>query len=496
MTLPITLGSMLLFSACSNADSIAANQALAKMHARMMEIVRSNPITLEQPRIAKTTTELSVQILPASKAYKGNANFIVKTSMLSDAVNPKDPRLDATMTISASADVPSETANPTTEKPDRLSLSTIISARSMERALAMNFAKVEVTAPTFLPVPFVLPSAMSSVWYGMTFAELDAVLAEQRSVKGAVKPPPIEDILTNMLRGFQLTPVALEKLGNNMHLWNGIKILPGREGMGLIQIEVKSDKRKIRDSVRALLAFVEEMSGSSWKSQMQTNTELTTMVNSLMKNDAEFVRTMGSVQGVVSADAETFDFREFNGDIFNEKNVQTATIDIRRETSGDFSIRLTNIQSKEDSLLMKQGDNFSLEVGNKQIMRGILSSSRVQFDVFDPKNDIVLGSADVSIISLSGDRIELSKGVIEFTQKKLVVTIPSFSIVLSNSLKDMSMKIVGRGTLDGKPLFSGDLQMTRTEIAPFTLEAPLFVPFENLRKDFLSAFVPPAALVQ
>lgn len=475
-------------AACGGAEDNSADIALTKMHERMMEQLMENAVTVDRPLLAKTTTELTVKILPASDMYKGNASFNVTTSMTSDATDAKSPVADISMKLIASADMPTGTI--ATTKPEKLSLFAMINARAVERTLSLNFEKVDATAPAFLPTPFSLPETISTKWYGKTFEEFDAMLKDLPRDAGESPQPPIDEILTNALRGVRMTPEQLEKLGNGVHLWKGIELLPEKDGQ--IHVRVESDKKKVRESVRAFLTYIEEVSGPSWETQMRTNAELKTMMESLTKNDAEFLRTMGSVKGVISADAQTYDLTGFDGDIFDEQGTLNGHITLTL-TGKNFTLVLTDKKTSETVTVIRSGDAVSVTSGDKTVLKGTVNAKYVELMMTDPETGNLIGSIEMDIETLSMEKIEISRAVIVLPQEKLQITINGASVHLTNSLKDFVMLLKASGTLDGKPLFTADFEGKRSEIPSFSVEKPQFLPFENLQEDFSSAFMSPMA---
>lgn len=482
--------SCLLLAACGkDATDPAVNEALTKMHARMVERIMSQVVTVEYPHLAKATSELNLKIMPAAESYKGNANIALTTTMTSDATDAENPKADLSIRLIASANIPSDVA----PKPDRVNLFAVINALAVDRTISLNFEKMDLTAPTFLPEPFSLPSLIAGRWYGQTFDELDVMLANNASESGRSGQPPFDEILTNALRGVRITPADLKKLLDNAHLWKGIRIVPGGEDAGLIRIEVESDKEKIRDTVRALLTYIQEVSGPSFESQMRTNKDLQTMMQELTKNDAEFMRTMGSAKGVLSADNTTYDFREFDGDIFSEAGEKTATVEIRHDANGDFSVRIIDVKTNETFLFMKQGADFRLSAADKDVLMGTITSKKAEITIYDPKAETIVMETSFDIDTLTKEDIEISSGVFVFPEQKLTVTVDSFAVNLSNSFKDFRMTGKAVGKLDGKQLFTADFEATRTEIPALSLSKPPYLPFEELQQDFMGAMMAPSA---
>lgn len=481
----------ILLAACAkDAADPAVNVALTKMHARMVERIMSHAVTVEYPLLAKASSKLNLKIMPAAESYKGNANVALTTTMTSDATDAKDPKADLSIQLIASADIPSDTA----AKPDKTNLFAVINARAVARTLSVNFEKIDITAPMFLPKPFLLPSLLASRWYGQTFNEVDVMLADAARERGESAQPPIEEILTNALRGVRMTPADLKKFLDNAHIWKGIRMLPGREDIGLIQIEVESDKEKIRDTVRALLAYIQEVSGPSFESQMRTNVELQTMIQSLTKNDAEFMRTMGSAKGILSADKTTYDFREFDGDIFSEAGDKTASVEIRHDANGKISVRITNVKTNETFLFLKQGTDIRLTSADKDIIMGTLTTEKADITVMDPGSGDIVLEASFDIDTLTKEDLKIRSGIFVFPTKKLTITVDSLVINLSNSFKDFTMTMKAIGKLDGKQLFTADFEAARSEIPTLSLTKPSYLPFEELQKDFMSTMMAPPAL--
>lgn len=478
----------LLLAACGKdtTDPVVQN-ALTKMHTRMVERIMTHAVTIEYPLLAKATSELNVKIMPVAESYKGNASIALTTTMNSDATDAKNPKADLSLQLIASADIPSDLA----PKPDKANLSAVINARAVDRTLSVNFEKMDLTASTFLPEPFTLPPLLASRWYGQTFAELDAMLQKSERGQGRGVQPPIEQILTNALRGVRMTPADLKKFLSQAHIWKGIRMFPGREDIGLIQIEVESDKEKIRDTVRALLTYIQVMSGPSFESQMRTNEELQTMMQSLTKNDAEFMRTMGSAKGILSADKTTYDFRGFDGDIFSEAGEQTAKVEIRHHVNGDFSIRIVDLATKESFEFIKQGADIWLTSADSDLLRGTLTREKADITLMGKEHVVMEASFDID--TLTKENFEISRGVFIFPTKKLTVTVNTLAINLSNSFKDFQMTTKAVGTLDGKQLFTADFEAARTEIPAFTLTKPPYLPFSELQKDFMGALMPSPA---
>lgn len=476
----------LLLSACGGGGDSGANLALTKMHERMMVRLMENAVTMEHPLIAKTTTTLNVKILPASESYKGNASLSLTSSMMSDATNAKSPTADLTVTLIAKADIPPSA--PVAAKAEQVSVYVLMNARAVDRTLSVNFEKLDATAPAFLPTPFSLPEAITKNWYGKTFEELDVILKDLPREKGETSQPPIDEILTNALRGIRMTPAQLEKLGNGMHLWKGTELLPEKDGQ--IHVRVESDKKKVRQTVRAFLTYIEEVSGPSWETQMRTNAELKTMMESLTKNDAEFLRTMGSVKGVISADVKTYDLTGFDGDILDEQGVLNGHITFAR-TDKNFALVLTDKKTNHALTVTRTGDSLMVTSGEKTVVQGTVNSKYMDLTVTDPETGNLAGSLELDITTFSMEKLEISRGVIVLPHYKMTITIEGASVNLSNSFKDFVMNFKASGKLDGKPHFTADFVGTRSEVAPFTVEKPQFLPFENLQQDFSSTFMAP-----
>lgn len=466
----------LALSACGKSEDPAAADALSKMHQRMQERIMVHAITIESPLIAKLSSTLALKIFPAAEISTGTTSVDLETALMSDATNPSDPLADLTVTLKASSEIPKVGAADS----ETVSLTTVINGRVASKALSMNIARADIVAPMYLPNPFVVPPTLTDRWYGTTFQEFDSAHEDN---------PPISEVLSSALRGIRTTPQQLETFLGNAHLWKGTGVLPDKDG--LLQIKVETDKQKIRETVKALLTYIKEMSGSSFETQLRSNEGLKSVMKLLTKNDAEFMRTMGSAKGILSADKETYDFRGFSGDIFDEKNVKTALLDIQLDASGNLSISITDVKSKETFVLTKTGADVRIMAAGNEVLTGTLSSSAMNLTIKDPKTGAVTGSA-ASIFTITKKSFELSRGLFSYSPKQQSVTVDSLSVVLSDSLTDVSMKLKAVGTTNGKPLFTADFQASRTEASPLTLAKPFYFPLEDLQKDFLSALMPPA----
>lgn len=460
--------SCILLSSCGAGEDPAAADVLMKMHDRMQERIMAHAVTVENPERAEQSATFALKIFPAADISEGTTSIDLTTSLASDVTDPKDPRADLTVALSATSDIPNEI----TEDADPLRVDTLIHARAAEKTLSTSIERADITAPMFLSEPFSLPAILTERWYGQTFAEFDAAHP---------KDAPISDILTRALRGVRATPEQLETFLDQAHLWKAVKLLP--EQGGQLQIDVETDKKKIQTTVKAYVRYMQEISATP------PSSDIDSMFQALTKNDAEFLQTMGSAKGVLSVDKETYDFRGFSGDIFDEDNGKTAQLEIRSDANGDLSISITDVTSGETFVLTRTGDDVRVTAAGKDVLKGTLTASQMNLTMYDPETGEDMGTAS-STYAMTKKSFTISRGEFSWKPENVSVTVEQLSIVLSDSLKDISMKLKATGTREGKPLFSIDASAERKESALQNIAKPEFLPLENLQTDFLGALMP------
>jgi hypothetical protein len=224
---------------------------------------------------------------------------------------------------------------------------------------------------------------------------------------------------------------------------------------------------------------------------MRAGGELKTMMDSLKKNDAEFMKTMGTVKGILRVEKETYDIRSFSGVMYNETGAPTATIEIAIAENGDITLSMIDLRVQEEIVFTKVGTTVKLMAHGMPVMTGTISEKRVDLLFQDPQTGAKVGTIAFDIVTFSSDLIEISQGILTIPAKKIVLNITSLRIILTNERKNIEVKVAASSSREGSPFFTFTTEGSRIEVPPFSFEKPNFKPFKAMQEDFMTVLMPP-----
>lgn len=492
LSLTLVTATFLLVS-CSGSE---ADQVLMHMHEKFMAQIQERARLIEQPLLARTNADLRLKISEVPGSLPASADIALALAVLHDVRDERNPLIDLGLELGILVEAPSGVLG-TGSAPggtDTFRVDAEINARAVERLLLVNIAAMKAEASGLLPAPFVLPEAIQSKWYGATFDELNRMLAESATEEGE-KAPTVETLISSMFRGARATPRDIEELWKEIHMWNAVELLPEKNGR--VQVRVESDKEKIRSSIRAFVRYLERTSGPSWQNQFQTNPEFQKLLTDLEDDDSEFMKTMGTIKGVIGADKATYEFMSFEGDIENASGALVGKVAFDRGQESDFTLSITDMESDAEPTtvtLTKKGTQVRMTDDGKEVMKGTVSKTKVDLVMTDAGTGGTIATVAFDITEWTETKLVLTNGRFTVPEEKISVTMSELTIDLTNDFKDMTMNLLAAGTLAGKPLFTVDLSAERTETEPFTVEKPSYEPFENLNADFMGAFMGGAAI--
>lgn len=455
-----------------------ADKALQRMHATYVTQIEKSIHRLERPEISRTNASMLLHMFSVEKLFAGTVDLAADLTILHDVRDEKNPLMELATDITLEVD-------------NGYSLETTIGARSVDRSLLLNIGKLVVSAPAeILPAPFVLPAAMQTVWYGATFDELDRLMRE--NAEEGESTPSAELMIAGAFRGAKVDSDDLRATLQKIHLWNGLEVLP--EENGLVRIRTESDKKKIRNSVRAIVRLLEKSTGPSWKTSMEDNAEFQKMIGDLEKNNLEFLREMGTVKGVISADKETFALRGFEGDIFDEQDNRVGHVAFIRSSSGDFSLGITQEKTGETFHLVKQGTQVDLSSNGKKMMTGSVSKEKFSLMFLDEEDgsNVLSVLFDIDSFDTVTGSFRIKNGVITLAEEKIIISVADMTVERKGV--NSSFRLEAAGTRDGNSLFMITIDSEQSETAPFTPEKPAYKPFESLQQDLMQALMGGATL--
>lgn len=494
-----TLAAVALTLTLSACGESAADQALSRMHDAIVKRMTANLNIAVAPAAARSTTNIhvvtkgpirSVPVANMDFGILSNADLTVMADISSDVRNPRIPLVDASVSLTALLDAPAGTFTGTQPKNlktaphETATADVLLSGRSVDRTLLLKISGVSAEAP-MLAHPFELPAELSTRWYGIAFDALDKTLATEAKQSGSPPPPPIDQILANAFRD-RVSPEALLKLSNAVHVWKGIELLPSENG--LVRIRVESDKQKVQDGVRAFLQYVQEASGPSWQTQLKNNPALQRQIDALQGDDPEFMKTMGTVKGVLSADAGSYEFMGFDGDISDASGSVKGRVTVTRTKDGDAGLSITDTASKDTVTFAKKGDKVTGTFDGKTTLEGTVSASHVDLTALDPKT----GKATLAVVfdfrKLSAHAFTITSGTITVPSEKAVIHLKELSASLTDS-RVLTCKVDASLDLAGTQLITIVADTKREPISALKVEKPAFQPMENLYQDLLHGLI-------
>ncbi len=481
-------------SACGGST---ADQALSRMHDTYLKQAMSNLEILVQSDLSRTTTNIAFSTKRSAKTVAvgerdfgiiANAELKIASEMSSDVRNPRIPLADGMISFVGSITAPAGTftgMDVQNAPPETATADIAISARSVAETILLRISGVSVVTP-MMPKPFELPAEMSSRWYGITFDALDALLAKQATETGGTPAPPVRELLSKSF-GNRVSPAALLKLWKSVHIWNGLELLP--EENGLVRIRVESDKKKVQTSVRAFVEYIKETSGQSWDSQLERSPEMKKNMESLLADDAEFMKTMGTVKGVLSADKETYEFMGFDGEILDASGKVKAVVTILRTKDGDFSASLTNTETQEGFVIQKQGERLTGGAMNgKNAIEGTVSMKAVDLTVKDPETGKEVTSIAFAINEMTPTSLSISDGTVKIPSEKLTIHVRALSVKI-NPPDSVTMRIDSSAEVGSSQQVTLEADLRREAIPSLKVEKPAFQPIESLYQDLLQVLI-------
>ncbi len=481
----LLLISLLVLAGCGKPS---ADDILSKMHDAALNNIDQKLQLVEFPKIASTSTVLTVTNEPVPGIFEGKGNLNLKFTSEYDVSKPDALLFDAGLELKTVMDAsqaffasgPAEKGGPDLHATADLNAT----LKSAGRKLFFNLGKIEISIPGALPAPFILPKELQTKWYSATFDEINAQL-KKSTATGAVAPT-IDELLKNSLSGNSINREAMNKLIQRIHLWKGIEVLPEQDGN--FQVRVESDKQAIAEDMVAFNEYMLESAGSSWN-QFSGKTGL--YKQKYLESVKSDIEKGSSVRGVLSVDKDTYDFRGFTGEIFSSTGSKLGDVNIQHGKNGDILVELTDVSQNNQKLTFtKTGTSFSLSVDGKQFMTGTVSDQRFTVTVIDPKTNEISMTADLPIVKVSREELTIENGTITFPTSKLSLLVDRFQYQFQNSFKDLNLSLNMHGLLADKPLFTTTLESNRKEQPSISVESPTATsPFSELQQDLVGVFM-------
>lgn len=447
-----------------------------------------NARLIQQPEVGSIEGNVQMNTSPIKNIFEGNLSFSLDALSRYDIRSKKSPIADIALTVSVNVDAPAGTFGTPSDASarEKATLNLQLIARSLDRVLALQIPVLEADAP-LMASAFSLPQDISKTWYGSTYDELNASLKEAAMENGNEQQlPKVEEIIGNMFGSTRVSPEAMKRAAKKMHLWNGIEVLPEEDGN--LHIRVESDKKKILRSVKAALDYVEEVSGSSWDAQLN-NPQFREMVTGLKGKDAEFLKTMGSVKGIISVEKDTYIFRGFVGDAMDESGSITGHMEMLSTAEGDFKLSITDVAEQSTMLFTKKGADLSFVVDDKQLMKGTWEDKKLNLAFTNEADGKSAGSLMMTLKEYDKTHLIISEARITIADPSMVITVKDFMVAVNEAEKESSMSATFSASYEGKNVLSGSMVSKKKEIPDFSLEKPVFKPLKDLQADFYQALL-------
>lgn len=483
-----TIAFAVLLAACGTVSE--GDRILGEMHRRYTEHIISNSRFITQPETGSVDTSFEIHTLPVKDLFPGTVDLTASTVTRYDIRSPKSPVADGNLALTVSVKAPAGTFGmpSASSAQDEMSLDLLLNARAVSRTLLVNIAKLDADIPAFMPMPFSLPPVTAAKWFGATFDELNRKMKEgTEGMPDSGPVPTVEEMITSAFAGARVTPEALRRAADRMHLWNAVEVLPEKDGQ--LQVRVESDKEKIHTSVRAVMEYIEEVSGPSWEQQLR-NPEFEEIVTGITEEDAEFLKTMGSVKGVLSVDKETYVLTGFEGDVFDETGKQSGRISFASR-DGDVTLAITDTESGETATFTKKGGDLLLTTGDKTVVAGTWDEAKKELSltVSDPETGVKAATLFLSASEFTPERSTINKLEITLVEEKVTITITDAGTILDAEAGSADITGSFTVTLEGKKVAEGRLETSSRTLTPFSVEKPSFSPFEDLQADFMQALM-------
>lgn len=485
----LALSTPIILTGCGQNE---ADVILNDVHEKYMQNVAENAELLEQPEVGMVTGAFNLQTSPfknlgsSKTSFEGSINLAIESTSRYDIRNTKDLLTETELSIQANVDAPAGTFGMPSQASgrDEAVLNLRLLARSAAKTLLLQIPILEANAP-LLPSAFQLQDDVTNSWYGMTFEEINTSLREaQQNDADRKYVPKIEEIISNMFAGTRVSPKAMKRAGEKMHMWKGIEVLPEKDEM--MQVRVVSDKKKILRSVKAAMEYIKEVSGPSWDAQLQ-NAEFKEMVTKLNKNDSEFLSTMGSVEGVLSIEKETYVVRGFDGDIMDESGAVTGHVSLTSTKEGDMELMLSNTDKSATVAFIKKGENISFTADNENLMIGTWKDNTLSLSFFDIEEKNIVATLKVVLESYDKKHLFIKVATLTIPDEKIAFSIEDLRIENKDTDQETSFSARYSATSEGKTFATGSITSSKKAIEPFSLEAPSFKPFEQLQADLYQA---------
>ncbi|OGJ63163.1 hypothetical protein A3C52_03955 [Candidatus Peribacteria bacterium RIFCSPHIGHO2_02_FULL_51_15] len=480
----LLLVSLFLIAGCGKPSP---DKILQKMNQATLKNYDQNLSLVEIPEMASTSLVMTLTNESVAKKFEAKGNLVLKVNNEYDVSDNRNPliatALDLKVVVDATAGFfaggPAVKSGPKTQSSADLA----IGLKSAGRKIFFNLAKLEVSVPGALPVPFALPPNLQSKWYGATFDEINTEL-KQNSDTGSVVPT-VEQLLTKALAGGGIDKKPLRKFISRMHIWKGIETLP--EENGVLRVKVESDKNAIAEDIAAMTDYMMETANISWE-QFQNSSGLNRQKYfGTIKTDIE--KNEGSIRGILSADKDTYVFRGFTGEIFSNSGAKLGDVNIQISKNQDMLVEFTGATNGKKAVFTKTGADYSLIVDGIKLVAGTVSDKRFTMTAWDQKQNIVL-TADLPIEKVAKDEISIKNGEIFIQPLNLKLKIDRYFTKFENSFKDFSFNIDLIGLFEDAPVFTAKIEAGRKEQKKVeVIPPPAFSPFSELQQDLLGVFM-------
>ena len=426
----------------------------------------------------------------------GDAELHIDADVAADIRQPRSPVIDGTIKVSGSMQAPAGTFGAVPAKGSEKETSSAgiqLSARVIDDIVALKVDDLSLSIPG-TPERTGLADALSKQWYGITFDAIDAMMKAQSEKAGTPEQPKVRELLSRSFNR-RISPPSVTKFVEKIHLWKGIELLP--ETDGLVRIRVESDKKKVLASVRAIREYLEENSGQGLGAKAWLGLNNQGQIDALLQDEATFMKSMGTVRGVLSADRTSYAFRGFDGDILDEKGVTQGHLNISLTSEGDFRLELTNTGTGEATVVEKSGAKFSVSYAGKELLSGLVSAEQFSMEAKDPESGAVVAQLKGNVQSATATNITLSDIEGSVPSKHIALKNGSYSMKVDTAKGGMlnteiSTEVVLGPAYEMKILISSE----RRTITSVSIEKPVYKPLEDLYQDLLAVLIGPGNAIQ
>ncbi len=492
LALGLSAVSLMLLAACGGSN-LTAQQVLDKMHERIVARVTEQTEKYANPLKSETSTDVTVETQPIANIFPGSLNAKLKAKQAADLTDAKKIKFDASADLDLTASAPAEMFGLPGQAMQQASAALVANVRSVNAKMFVNIAEVVVKQPGKSEVK--LDAKVASAWYMATFEEINELLAENS--EDGTPAITVEQILERSVSQYSNSAADIQDLTKKVRFWNAMELLPEEKGM--LRVRVETDKQKLAASLEAIMDYIVKQNDPAG-----VNAEMTAQMEQAKADMRADIEKMGSLNGVVWIDKDTFDPRGFVGQLAETDGTVTMDIDMLMEKNGDAHVTLKNPADPSENLdFQKKGDAFTLVAEGEKVAEGTITAKKFTMTVYnqpalmgegmemDPEMAPPAGTPPPTLLSMDFDIQKATEDALEMTGKIMIpagaseITVDKFSLVFGNSYKNMKLDMAVRATFLGSPAVSMKVVSERKEVSDVKVDEPSVAkPFEAMMEDF------------